>query len=92
MNCFKFCFQFNLRRYISAGQYPDLCTRVVEVSPYQSIIHSLWWAIVTMATVGRCSLTVSNPHTPPGVRLTLKYYMTFKDKPRFETVCYFKTS
>lgn len=34
------------------GPFPDLCERVTEYSPYQSIMHSLWWALVTMATVG----------------------------------------
>ena len=36
----------------SFGQFADLCTRVTENTPYQSIMHSLWWAMVTMATVG----------------------------------------
>ena len=34
------------------GQYADICERVTEESPFQSIPHAVWWAIVTMATVG----------------------------------------
>lgn len=28
------------------------CERVVEQSPFQSILHAVWWAVATMATVG----------------------------------------
>lgn len=34
------------------GPYADVCERVTEESPFQSIPHAIWWAIVTMATVG----------------------------------------
>ena len=28
------------------------CERVVEQSPFQSILHAVWWAVATMGTVG----------------------------------------
>ena len=34
------------------GRFADACRRVREQSPYQSILHSAWWSVVTMATVG----------------------------------------
>ena len=30
----------------------DACVRVEEHSPFQSILHAVWWAVVTMATTG----------------------------------------
>ena len=39
------------------------CTKVVEQTPFQSILHSIWWAVATMGTVGYGDLT---PRTVAG--------------------------
>ena len=40
------------RHVPSVSSVGATCERVVEQSPFQSILHAVWWAVATMGTVG----------------------------------------
>ena len=40
------------RHVPSVASVGETCERVVEQSPFQSILHAVWWAVATMGTVG----------------------------------------